>query len=552
MNLQAERLIRKTLAVLIIALIGVIVVLSWVPPVSRDALTHHLFVPKLYLKHGGIHEIPDIPFSYYPMNLDLLYMIPLYFGNDILPKLIHFSFALMTAWLVFSYLKKRVKFHQALLGAFFFLSIPIIVKLSITVYVDLGLIFFTTASLLLVLKWLETSKTRYLVFSGMMCGLSLGTKYNGLISLLLITFFIPVAYIRYPRKIPASQVKVLGYSGLFLLVSLILFSPWMIRNYILTQNPVYPLFDHWFHPTAPAFSHSDDSTQETESINVLEPFALRKVVYNENWWQLITIPVRIFFEGKDDKPKYFDGKLNPFLLIFPLFLFIGFKNQDPPIQFEIKFFAVFSILLLLLVFFQSDMRIRYAGSIIPPMVMLSILGLKHIEDILGRKANLRSFHSFLSLILMTVLLIPNALYLKEQFHIVDPFSYISGKVGRDDYIEKYRPEYRVIRYANQHLPKESRILFLFIGNRGYYSDRDVFFGYEWLKQELKKKASADSLSDAVKRKGITHLLIRADLFLGWAMEELPPNQGTIIMDLLNNHTYLLFAFSDYWLCEIRP
>jgi len=74
-------------------LVAATVFLASVPPVDRDALTHHLFVPKLWLQHGGIYEIPEIPFSYYPMNLDLLYTIPLYFGNDIIPKYIHHLFA---------------------------------------------------------------------------------------------------------------------------------------------------------------------------------------------------------------------------------------------------------------------------------------------------------------------------------------------------------------------------------------------------------------------------------------------------------------------------
>ena len=33
------------------------IILAAVPPVSKDALTHHLAVPKLYLNDGGIHEI---------------------------------------------------------------------------------------------------------------------------------------------------------------------------------------------------------------------------------------------------------------------------------------------------------------------------------------------------------------------------------------------------------------------------------------------------------------------------------------------------------------
>ena len=120
-----------------------IVVLSSVPPVSKDALVHHLAVPKLYLEHGGMYEIPSMPFSYYPMNLDLLYLIPLSFGQDILPKFIHFCFALLTAGIIFIYLRPRTNTTYSLLGSIFFISIPIVIKLSITAYVDLGVIFFS-------------------------------------------------------------------------------------------------------------------------------------------------------------------------------------------------------------------------------------------------------------------------------------------------------------------------------------------------------------------------------------------------------------------------
>ncbi len=137
-----------SLVSLLLVLICSIGILAWVPPVSRDALTHHLAVPKLYLQHGAIYEIPSIVFSYYPMNLDLLYLIPLYFENDIAPKYIHFLFALLTAGLIFSYLRKRLGADWGFFGALFFLSLPIIVKLSITVYVDLGLVFFRQPHLL--------------------------------------------------------------------------------------------------------------------------------------------------------------------------------------------------------------------------------------------------------------------------------------------------------------------------------------------------------------------------------------------------------------------
>ena len=64
--------------IVLMVLLGVlfvsIIMLACVPPVSKDALTHHLAIPKLYLKQGGIYEIPWAKWSYNPMNLDLLYL----------------------------------------------------------------------------------------------------------------------------------------------------------------------------------------------------------------------------------------------------------------------------------------------------------------------------------------------------------------------------------------------------------------------------------------------------------------------------------------------
>ena len=78
-----------------------IVLLASVPPVSRDALTHHLAVPKLWVEAGGIYERADIPFSYYPQLLDILYMAPVALGHDIAAKYLHFTFALLTALIIF-------------------------------------------------------------------------------------------------------------------------------------------------------------------------------------------------------------------------------------------------------------------------------------------------------------------------------------------------------------------------------------------------------------------------------------------------------------------
>jgi len=131
-------------------------ILNLTPPISRDALIHHLAVPKLWLKHGGLFEMPWAEYSYYPMYINLLYFVCLYFKNDIVPKFIHFGFGLGTGWLIYLYLKQKFSSNWALLGMVIFLTAPIVVWLSTSAYIDLGMTFFTTASVLAFVKWRDS------------------------------------------------------------------------------------------------------------------------------------------------------------------------------------------------------------------------------------------------------------------------------------------------------------------------------------------------------------------------------------------------------------
>ena len=458
---QSRLGIQITLLLLLVALISSVGVLAWVPPVSRDALTHHLAVPKLYLQNGGIYEIPSIKFSYYPMNLDLLYLVPLYFKNDIAAKYIHFAFALLTAWLIYGYTARRLDRAWALLGAVFFLSLPVIVKLSITVYVDLGLVFFSTAALMGVFKWIESRfKFRFLLLSAICCGLALGTKYNGLLTLLILTPMVPLIFINGTKLGPnlektaprgsatKIQLKAVGFGAVYCIMALLVFSPWMIRNYIWKDNPVYPLYNSFFSSLSAADASGPNADTQTDDEEDLTPrptkrsrgwtpFAIRKMVYKEAWWEIALIPVRIFFQGRDDDPRYFDGQLNPFLLLLPLMAFWPRPSGPAAVKIEKKMFVFFAALFILVAFFQTDMRIRYIAPAIVPLVILSIFGLHRIYGFLLQRG---PRHANIGVaVLAAMVLVFNVPYIIAQFKQIDPCSYISGRLDRAVYITRFRP-----------------------------------------------------------------------------------------------------------------
>jgi len=561
------------LALLIVSTI----ILSWVPPVSRDALTHHLAVPKLYVEHGGIYEIPAIIFSYYPMNLDLLYVIPLYFGNDIVPKFIHFMFALLTAWLIYAYLVKRLGALWAFFGAIFFLSLPIIVKLSITAYVDLGLVFFSTAALIGLLKWVENRfQVKFLILSAICCGLALGTKYNGLIALFILTVFIPFVFISdAKKKIKVSdsgdksplikiQLKAVGLGAIFIFIALLVFSPWMIRNYIWRANPIYPLYDQIFNPHRPLSPDTQTEQQMLENAADPEqtskakstrwsPFAIRKVIYGERWWEIALIPVRIFFQGRDDSPKHFDGKLSPFLFLLPFFSLFQINRNSPALRTEKKIFIFFAILFILYAFSMTSIRIRYFAPIIPPLVILSIFGFHNIADALtNRWEHLPNWFSKGCILFLGVAVLSyNGIYIFQQFNYVQPFSYLSGQMDRDAYIVKYRPEYSIFQYANRNLSDNSKILGLFLGNRRYYSDRELIFGVNEFRERVYRSDSADILFKDLKKNGYTHVIIRFDLFNRWTRKQLDQRKKEMLKAFFTAYLQLILSKDGYGLFELK-
>jgi 4-amino-4-deoxy-L-arabinose transferase-like glycosyltransferase len=521
-----------------------------VPPISRDALTHHLYIPKLYLQHGGIFEIPHIEFSYYPMNMDMLYLVSLYFKNDILPKFIHFLFALATAWMIYQYLRRRMNLGYALLGSLLFLSIPVIVCLSTIVYVDLGLVCFLFAAMMCLFKWIETGfKLKYLVISAGFCGLALGTKYNGLVGLFLLGLFVPFVYARYQADEPAHDRRAIGYSAIYIFVALLLFSPWMIRNIVYTGNPLYPLYKDIFPASASDDSHADE---DLEHETVMNPWQIRRYVHGETGLEIALIPLRVFFQGRDDDPKYFDGRANPFLLILPVFAFFGIHANLRQVRTEKTLMLGFSVLFLLFACAQAVIRIRYFAPIFPPLVILSMFGLHHIrENILGENSQFSVlFKRIIIFAIVFVMLGLNAKYMVERFNYLQPLGYLTGKVSRDEYIQKFRPEYASMQYANQHLTKNSLILGIYLGNRGYYSDIDIVFSLSLLQNLAARANLPKDIAKNLKERGITHLLMNYELFNFW-VKDYSLHEKQMLKDFFEQHTVTEFSKDKNGLLRVK-
>jgi hypothetical protein len=148
----------------------------------------------------------------------------------------------------FIYLRRRLDSSYALLGAVFFLSIPIVVKLSITAYIDLGVIFFSFASLF------SSEMDRKRISIKIYCFLSdyvwagAGHKIQCFDHIAAVHSVCPLCILplqrRFQNGLFSGRIPGIG----FLVHCTSGFSPWMVRNYQWKKNPIYPFYDHVFNP----------------------------------------------------------------------------------------------------------------------------------------------------------------------------------------------------------------------------------------------------------------------------------------------------------------
>lgn len=496
------------LSVLVVILV-VEVLLCLTPPVSRDALIHHLAIPKLWIRNGGFVETPWAEFSYFPMNIDLLYLIPLLFGNDTLPALIHLVFGWATGFLVYRYLREQAGRNWALFGLLLLASTPMVVRLSITAYVDLGMIFFTTASVLAFLQWRDgryEHKT-WLLLSALCMGLAAGTKYNAFISWAFLNGAVCFLYARDTGR----QAKAIWWGALFFLVALAVVSPWLLKNLVLKGNPVYPVMDNLFvfihggrEPLA--FLAAGDGPRGG-GYNLI---AVRMQLYGEALWEILLLPVRIFFEGRDHVPQYFDGVLNPIFALALPFAFVGKRNGHRGFLFAFVLF-VFGVSAL-----TADMRIRYVLPILPFVTVLAVLGIRNgVEWLKGLRGGTRGPATSAVLACAALLVCMNLQYLEKKFTAVQPLSYVLGTESRDEFLSRQVGSYPAMAFIKRSLPDDAVVYLLYLGGRGYYLERKYVHhvGKEtpFIRAMVRSAADEDALAAFLRSLGVTHLLVREDL-----------------------------------------
>ncbi|MGI8908655.1 MAG: hypothetical protein ACR2IE_19460 [Candidatus Sumerlaeaceae bacterium] len=251
------------LAIAVVAVVALGGALS--PEVRGDAIIYHISEALLFSVNHGHVEIPGSALTYIPQYQQLLYAMALTLGTDILAKLFHWWAGVLLLAGTYAFARMLNAGRTAALGATALLALfPIWTYLATSCYVDLATANYTLAAVaLLVVATRNQIPYRVLALSGAFVGLAMGTKYTAIINAALPagTAFL---YVLMRTKATTHQA-IVGLTS-FTLAAFLVFSPWLLRNFLWTGNPVAPSLMRWLGPAA-----VPESTLNWPDISAVDP-----------------------------------------------------------------------------------------------------------------------------------------------------------------------------------------------------------------------------------------------------------------------------------------
>jgi len=441
------------------------------PVLCFDCQVYHLADPKLFLKyHSLIHtQVPGIDIrlgKIMPFTFEMLYTIPLAFHNDILAKLIQYGTALLAGASVYVFSRRFFSSLAGLFAVAIFLIQPFVIKHIATTKVDTAILLFGILSIYSFFEWYDNENNKWLMLCGIFSGLFFACKLTGLFLIIILSLLI--FYRLFHDNKSGFKTSALGLIK-FAIPAFIIPSPWLLRSWILTGDPLYPYIN-----------------------KLLVHNFITEVGHPKTLISLILYPWNLTFN-----PELFYGfsqRISPFYLaILPALLLV--KNVDR----KIKYLLVFGLLYVYF-FFPFLALPRY---FMPGIAALSIVVGYIISQISFQYKN-----SMVKKVLLLLLCVPFVLQLYYLYRVNMPNVGAALKiVSRADYLEKHLSDYYLVtKYVNERLPDDITV-FAPWENRFYYFDKKFLSGNWMVERMLNIKTPVEWVKVLKEKYKVDYLLL---------------------------------------------
>lgn len=464
----------------VVALAALSLIRALAPPSGSDwdGLAYHLAVPKMYLSRHSIFYVPFMSHSNFPFLTEMLYTIGLSLGNPSLAKMFHWWMYVGSAIAIYCLGKRHVSSLCGSVGALCFMSVPVIFWEAGLAYADITTALYLTLAMYSVLNWQQTDRVSWLWIAGVMGGFALGTKVLASVPILVLCVWIFGASIR-ERK----WGRGVSYALLVGAAAIAVGSPWYIKSWLYTGNPVYPFLYHVF-----GGRYWSPEAAETYR-NAQLAFGMGRQIHDFVMlpWNLSVRGYRFF-----DTPSAFGLVGALFIGLIPVQVLTGKWNKTLHL-------CALTSLVFVAAWFVLMQQSRYLIGVLPAASLIVGSAVETAYSF-GRVAR-GAVYLFVGLFVGASLLLGLALS-------ADCVRAAVGIEPAPEYLARTLDIYEVQEYLNNTLPADARVV-LFDEVRGYYLDRDYIWGNPGHHELIpwRRFKSGKDMVAFLRKLGYTHAMI---------------------------------------------
>jgi len=453
----------------VLVIFGLTLPLALLPPTAWDALVYHLTGPKLYLQAGRLVHPLDLPYLGFPQLGEMLFTAVLLLRRPAATQLVSLLYGGLLALGVYGMTARRWGRPAGTLAAAVLFSAIAIVRLLSWPYVDIMLMFYTLAAFAALTHWMKNGSRRWLLIAGLFAGMAMATKYTAVsipmgAALVILTrkgwngarqvglrvskqnkplsdpFGRP--YTPFPKAPCPLCLRGLLFFGL---TAAAFIAPWLVKNWILTGNPIYPFFlpgVYWDSYRGWWYGRAGTGLAITAP------------------WQIPLAPWFATIWGATGGAG-FDATIGPlFLALVPLAL-ITWRWQPAAERRFLGRAALFAapVYTLWLVGISTSAQLTQTRLLFPIFPLLAILaaaGVSRLDRLNPRQLRL----GWVARVLIAFVLLLSLVDLGLTAVRRSPLEVIVGFRPADDYLSDQLGWHQVVMEALNELPAGSRILFL--------------------------------------------------------------------------------------------
>ncbi len=429
------------------------------PEKEYDALWYHLRLPRLWLEAGRPVDVIHEYISLYPLTWELVFGAGMVLGGTVAAKLLHFACLPLLALLVWQASRRYMPGVSPSAAAALVVTTPTLLWESTTTYVDLALALHAAAACYALVRYADTSERSWAIVAALQFGLAAATKHLGvLVTIVALALFVAAA------RTHAGRMRLLRPAILIAILAAIVPSPWYVRAWAASGNPVFPELFGLFGASPP--DRWDAITDHG--------LALFKTHFGvgRSWADLLALPWNLTVHG-----ALFGGALGPlFLVLLPGL--VCTRGHSAALKWLAWGVAAYVAIWASPI---SSFQMRFLMPIVPPLALMAAAALNAIT--LRATASLPRGHIIAigGVMCLGVLNLPPFTALHEAdrrgwdgwlTHVLreSPVRVLAGRESEAAYLRREVPSFGAWEAINAQLPAGVRVL-AFSGGDQLYAGR---------------------------------------------------------------------------------